>query len=86
MDRKQKGERVENKKKWKKEWAENKKGNRKKTIFNRDSLLENRFAVLGGFAKGHNLSVLGGFGKGHNLLDSFSLAIFASFNKISTPW
>ena len=61
VDRKQKGERVENKKEW------------KESVFNRDSILENKFAVLGGFARCDNLSVLGGFPKGHNLSSGFSL-------------
>ena len=49
---------------------------------------ENEFAVVGDFAKGHNLSVLGGFVKGHNLPSGLNLVqpFFMSFNIIRTPW
>lgn len=43
-------------------------------FFNGDFFLKNKFIVLEGFAKDHNLSV-----KGHNLFDGFSLAIFWTF-------
>lgn len=48
-------------------------------VFNQDSFLENKFSVLGGFAKGHNLFMLGGFVRHHNLFSGFSLVIFCTF-------
>ena len=47
---------------------------------------ENKFAVVGGFARGHNLSVLDGLVKVHNLPSGLNLVppFFASFKIIRT--
>ena len=48
-------------------------------VFNRNSFLEKKFAMLGGFAKGYNLPMVGGFVKSYNLSGGFSLVIFYAF-------
>ena len=59
--KKQQGKWVENKKEW------------KRSVSLRNSILENKFAVLGGFMRSRNLSLLGGFTKGYKLSGGFSL-------------
>ena len=61
VEKKQQGKWVENKKEW------------KRSVSLRNSILENKFAVLGGFMRSRNLSLLGGFTKSYKLSGGFSL-------------
>ena len=68
----QKGVKKGVEKKQQEKWVENKK-EWKGSVSLRDSFLENKFVVLGGFMRSRNLSLLGGFAKGYKLSGGSSL-------------